>query len=71
MAKNMTSNKTIISLVFIVAGAGLALWGYQKSGGFSSQLSNVFTGSPSDNVMMLYIGGAVCAAVGVYLYLKK
>jgi len=61
----------IISIVLIVAGAGLAIWGYQKSGGFSSQLSNAFTGSHSDNVMMLYIAGAVCIAAGLFIKFKK
>ena len=59
------------AIVLLVLGAGLAFWGYQKSGGFQSQLSNVFTGSHSDNVMMLYIAGAACAIAGLFLFLKK
>jgi len=71
MIKNLKSTNKIISIVLIVAGAGLAIWGYQKSGGFSSQLSNAFTGSHSDNVMMLYITGAICIAAGMFLQFKK
>lgn len=67
----MLLKNKIVSIALMVVGGGLALWGYQKSVGFSSQLSSVFTGSSSDSVMMLYIGGAVCIAGGVYLYLKK
>jgi len=70
MLKTIMMKKGLISTVLIVLGAGLAVWGYQKSGGFSSQLSNAFTGSPSDNVMMLYIAGAVCIAAGLFLRFK-
>jgi len=65
------ANNKIISIALMVAGAGLALWGYQKSGGLDSKISSALTGSYTDSVMMLYIGGAVCFAVGVFLYLKK
>lgn len=65
------STKKLTSIALMVIGAGLALWGNQKSGGIESKLSNVLTGSHSDNVMMLYIGGAACLAVGIYLYIKK
>ena len=59
------------AIVLLVGAAGLAFWGYQKSAGLQSQLSNVFTGSHSDNVMMLYIAGAACAIAGLFLLLKK
>ena len=61
----------LTSLVLIVVGAGLAIWGYQKSGGFNSQLSNALTGSHSDNVMTLYIGGAACIIAGLFLFFRK
>ncbi len=70
MAKNSKSAK-ITSIALMCTGIGLAFWGYQKSGSISSQISNVFTGSHSDNVMLLYIGGAVCIAVGLFLLIKK
>ena len=65
------SNNKVVSLALIIIGAGLAVWGYQKSGGFESKITSALTGSHSDNVMMLYISGAVCLAVGLYLYFKK
>jgi len=67
MAKS--SNK-MLSIALMVAGAGLAIWGYQKSGGLDSKISSALTGSPTDNVMMFYIAGAVCLAIGIYLYKK-
>jgi hypothetical protein len=54
-----------------VLGIGLVIWGYQNSESVGSQLSEALTGSPTDQVMMFYIGGAVSFAVGVYLFLKR
>ena len=71
MAKKTASQMTIISIVLVVLGVGLAFWGYQMSGSVSSQLTRTFTGSFTNKVMMLYIGGAVSVAVGVFLYFKK
>lgn len=65
------ANNKMISIALMVVGAGLAFWSYQKSGGLDSKITSALTGSYTDNVMMLYIGGAVCFAVGLYLYFKK
>ena len=58
-------------IALVAIGAGLAVWGYEKSGGFESRVSNLVSGSPSDNVMILYIAGAACIATGLFLVLKK
>ena len=58
-------------IALIAVGAGLAFWGYEKSGGFESRVSNLVSGSPSDNVMILYIAGAACVAAGLFLVVKK
>jgi hypothetical protein len=58
------------SIVLMVLGAGLAFWGYQMSGGFGSKVSLAITGSHSDKVMMLYIGGAVSFFAGLFLAKK-
>ena len=71
MAKISKSSKKTLSIALIATGSGLTIWGYQKSGGFGSQLSNAFTGSHSDNVMMLYISGVVCLIVGIYFFINK
>ena len=70
MAKSSLPKKTA-GIGLIVIGAGLAFWGTQKSEGLESQLSSAFTGSYSDNVMILYIAGAVCAAVGAFLFIRN
>ena len=71
MAKISKSSLKTASIALMAVGLGLSIWGYQKSGGFGSQLSNAFTGSPSDNVMLLYISGAACLIAGIYLFIKK
>jgi len=71
MAKISKSSIKTASIALIAVGAGLVFWGYQKSGGLESKLTSALTGSHSDNVMMLYISGAACLAVGIYLYIKR
>lgn len=66
----MTTEK-IIGIALLVLGIGLGYWGYEMSGSVSSQVSEAFTGSASDGVMYRYIGGAISAAVGIFLLVKK
>ena len=65
------SQRKIIGIVLAVLGIGLAVWAYRLSGGLGSRVTQAFTGSPTDQVMMFYIGGAVSLAVGLFLLLKK
>jgi hypothetical protein len=71
MAKKSNPAIRIISIVLLITGIGLAVWGYQISGSFGSQLNSAFNGSPTDKVMMLYIGGAVSFVIGLYLLVRK
>ncbi len=71
MAKSSKSTIKILGLALVIIGIGLAFWGYQISGSIGSQISQTFTGSHTDKVMMLYIGGAVSFVVGIYLYIRK
>jgi hypothetical protein len=70
MAKTSTSIK-IVSLVLLVAGLGLAFWGYQQSGSVGSQLTRAVTGSDTDRVMTFYISGAASFAVGLLLLFRR
>ncbi|MFC1505122.1 DUF3185 family protein [Thermodesulfobacteriota bacterium] len=71
MAKNSKSTMKILGIALAIIGVGLAFWGYQISGAIGSQISKTITGSHTDKVMMLYIGGAVSFVFGIYLYIKK
>jgi len=70
MAKQSFINSKTANIALIVIGIGLAAWGYKLSGAFSSQVTQAFSGSPSDRVMIFYIAGAICAAIGLFR-LKK
>lgn len=71
MAKSPISTMKIIGIALVVGGLGLAFWGYQSSGSVGSQVTQAFTGSATDKVMTLYIGGAVSLVVGLYLLFKR
>jgi hypothetical protein len=71
MAKGSNPLKKIIGLAFLVVGIGLAVWAYQMSGSIGSQIKEVFSGAPTDKVMMMYIGSAVSAVIGLFLLIKK
>ncbi|WP_438864114.1 DUF3185 family protein [Neptunicella sp.] len=63
--------KNIISLVLLVLGVGLIYWGWDIDNSVQSEITQTLSGSRSDKVMTLYIGGAVSLIVGLYLYFKR
>jgi hypothetical protein len=71
-SKERTMGQTKIGgIVLIVVGLGLAYWGYDESSSLGSSLNEAFSGSPSDNVMLKYIGGAASIAVGAFFFTRK
>ena len=65
-------SKNSIAIALLVAGIILLVWGYKMSGAFDSQVSRVFTGSPTDKAMWTMIGGAVLAAAGAFqLFIRR
>ena len=70
MAKGSGTTMNIIGIALVVAGIGLAIWGYQLSGSVGSQISKAVTGSDTDKVMTFYIAGAVSFVVGIFLSIK-
>lgn len=64
--------KNTIAVAMLVAGIILLAWGINMSGAFDSQVSRVFTGSPTDKAMLTMIAGAVLAAIGAFrLFMRK
>lgn len=61
----------LLSIVLIVLGAGLIIWGFQLSGGAANDVTRSLTGSSSDDVIYRYIAGAISLAAGGFLFLKK
>ena len=60
-----------IGIVLLVIGIGLLIWGFNMSGSFSSRMSRVFTGSPTDKTVAVIIGGGICTALGIYQLARK
>jgi hypothetical protein len=48
----------IVSLVFLVGGVALIIFGIQATNSFSSDVSRFFTGSPTDKAVWMLIGGS-------------
>jgi len=60
------SNKKMIGFALIGLGAVLLYFGYNASQSLGSSLKQAWTGSMSDKATLLYVAGAVSAAVGAY-----
>ena len=71
MAKKVQAVIRVAGVILVIAGAGLAYWGYQISGAVGSQLRHAFSGSYSNEVMIRYIAGAASFAAGLFLVIKK
>jgi hypothetical protein len=69
MAKR--GNGFLLGLVLLAVGVGLVVWGYSEAGSIGGKLNRAFAGSPTDRVMMLYIGGAVCGVLGLGLTFRN
>jgi nitrate reductase gamma subunit len=61
----------IIGAICLGAGIVLLVWGHNVAQAVNSQVKNLFTGSPTDKAMYLYLGGAVLCAVGVVQLIWK
>jgi uncharacterized membrane protein YidH (DUF202 family) len=63
-----------IALAVLAGGIALAIFGYDASQSFGSEVTRVFTGNPSDRSMAMMIGGAVMivgGAAGAFMAGKK
>lgn len=60
----------ILAVVLLVAGGCLLVYGLQASQSFSSDVSRLFTGSPTDRTIWLIVGGAAAAIAGAALLLR-
>jgi hypothetical protein len=57
-------NKTI-SLVTLAAGILLTIFGIAASESFSSDVSQFFTGAPTNKAIWMLVGGVLAAVVGM------
>jgi hypothetical protein len=56
-----------IGLALLVGGIALLIFGIQASNSFSSNVSQTFTGSPSDRSIWMIVSGLVAAIAGTVL----
>ncbi|OIO53739.1 MAG: hypothetical protein COX57_04560 [Alphaproteobacteria bacterium CG_4_10_14_0_2_um_filter_63_37] len=57
-------NKTV-GIVLLVVGTLLVGYGYNQSQSLLGQTAALISGSPSNEVMYYYIGGGICALLGL------
>ncbi len=55
----------ILGIALVVGGIVLLIFGLQAIDSFRSQVSNFFTGSPTDRAIWLTIGGVLAIAAGL------
>ena len=58
------SNK-ILGIILIIAGTGLAFWGYDIYDSASSQFSRAFSGETPIEAWAGMVGGAICIVIGI------
>ena len=63
-------NNRILAIVLIVVGVCLLFYGMQASHSFSSGLSRLFTGSPTDRTIWLVAGGLVASVAGLFMLMR-
>lgn len=55
----------VISIAILVVGIILLYFGYQESQSVASEVSEAFTGQPTDNSIWFLVSGAVLAIIGL------
>jgi len=60
-----------VGIALIIIGVVLLIWGVNASQSLGSEVSEAFTGSPSDKSMWFIVGGIASAVVGLFLSLRS
>ena len=64
-------SKKNLSIILLLVGVALIVWGYQVSGEVGSQISSTFSGQPTNETLIFYVAGGVIALVGLVGIFKK
>ncbi len=56
--------KQALSIAFLAGGILLAIFGANEMQSFSSDISRVFTGAPSDRAVWMTVGGVILIVLG-------
>lgn len=60
-----------IGATLLVAGVLLLSFGYSEYQSLQSEVSEFFTGSPTDRALMMLIGGALSSVIGLVLVVRR
>lgn len=60
-----------VGVLLIIIGAGLLVWGYKESSSITADLSNLFSGQPTDKAVWYVIGGAAALLIGLFAALRS
>lgn len=55
----------LISLIILILGIALIIYGVSASNSLGSDFSRLFTGSPTDKSIWMLIGGVIATVVGL------
>jgi uncharacterized membrane protein YidH (DUF202 family) len=58
-------NNKIIGIILVIAGAALAVWGYNIYDAASSQVTRALSGETPVEAWIGMVGGSVCVFVGL------
>lgn len=60
-----------VAIALIAVGVILIAFGISASESFGSDVSRLFTGSPTDKTIWLFTGGAAAVVLGLVLLLQR
>jgi hypothetical protein len=58
------ARSALFSIVVLIIGLALLMWGFNASESVASEVSETFQGAPTNKAIVLMVIGAVIAAVG-------
>lgn len=60
-------NRRALGIALLVGGVILLFFGFNESQSFASEVTEVFTGSPTDRSMWMIVLGSVTAVAGLVM----
>lgn len=60
-----------LGIALLVVGVFLLVFGINESQSTASEVSRIFSNSPTDRAIWFLVGGGVAAAVGLYMLWAK
>jgi hypothetical protein len=61
----------VLSVALVLVGVVMIILGLRASEGLNSQVTEIFTGQPSDRAIWYSVGGAIATVVGLVGLLRR